>query len=444
MTPRWLDWGNPFSKEEKFQPHDSLVTGALGGETVAGPEMYRPIAIWSEKISECGEDAEPIVFISEDKKFGMAAVFDGLGGSGAGRFDLGGKSYSGARLAASIARKSLIETVCQIWLSSPGLEDALRSTRAEEVMNQGGGIESYLPVGLRAELSKRKLDTEGDREPTNTARASLIPIPDAVGRCFTFTPLPNPSLNVFDSATLGRSFDSSFAAAFSQLGAQAMGSRLKGRAKRHLPTTFAGVFFSEREGKISLKVFWAGDSRVYFLCGRGLFQLTIDHARANSTGTLDPSGDAPMTRVISEHTPNEIDSCYEPHIMGPGFVIACTDGAYGYFATAVHFELALWAALERPTPTEQAKALTTAIGRVTQDDASIAIIPVGFQRAGTLVTSEHRLHLDSLQKEFEEGVAALQKVKPHVAMLEAKIEKMRSEMQASPRSVLSRSGELLR
>ena len=71
-------------------------------------------------------------------------------------------------------------------------------------------------------------------------------------------------------------------------------------------------------------------------------------------GFPDLSGDAPMTRMLSEQTPNEVESYSVPQIPEPRFLIACTDGAYGYFPTGVHFELALWAALEKTSTPDRA------------------------------------------------------------------------------------------
>ena len=401
---------------------------------MAEPSRARPITIWLEKLAGHGEDAEPVVFISEDTKFGMAAVFDGLGGSGAGRFELSNESVTGARLAASLARKSVIETVRRVWLGTPA-ESQFPLTKQSETEAAEVEIDRQLPAALVAELIRRNIEIESIRREVAVVDAAASSHSETFG---AFAGLPNPSLAAFESSTLARSFDSTFANAMDRLGAQAAGSRIKSRVKRQLPTTFAGGFYSEHEGKISLKVFWAGDSRIYFLCSRGLFQLTSDHARANSAGSFDPSGDAPLTRVVSELVPNEIDCCYETGISEPGFLIACTDGAYAYFPTAVHFELALWSALEMRVQAEQEKALEDSIAEVTQDDASLAMIPVGF-RDRVSMTRGRRSELYALQKKFDYTVSALREVRPQIAKLEATVQKMRDDMQASPRASLGGS-----
>jgi hypothetical protein len=177
------------------------------------------------------------------------------------------------------------------------------------------------------------------------------------------------------------------------------------------------------------------------LCSRGLFQLSTDHARVGSTGAVDPSGDAPLTRVISEHVPNEIASYCEPAISEPGFLIACTDGAYAYFSTPVHFELALWSALEMQTQEEQVAALEASIGHVTQDDASLVLIPVGIGQTEEFATRERRSQLHASHKAYEDIASALREAKLQTAKLEAAIERVRGGMQAIPRSMLGVGGE---
>jgi serine/threonine protein phosphatase PrpC len=396
--------------------------------------VFKPFTIWSEKVVDCGEDAEPVVILSEDQAFGMAAVFDGLGGSGAGRFEVSGRTYTGARLAAQLARKTLINTVSRIWHTPvPDDDYRLRWNLSERVPTQQLGTEPDLSVMAATELKALTNDAIGV---PSLSSPSAHPRLDAYGACFEFTNVPNPSLSAFDGATFNRSFDSSFAATIRDLTGQASSSRVKSRAKRHLPTTIAGAFFSQHQGKASIKIMWAGDSRVYFLCNRGLCQLSIDHAQVAANDTIHSGGDAPLTRVISENTPNEIDVYCQPDILEPGFLIACTDGAYGYFATAVHFELALWSALENEKPDEQAMALAKSIAQVTQDDASLAIIPIGKVDSGGFSPHKRKSELANKSLEFEESISLLRECKRKLAQCETNIETMRESMRPLARTEL--------
>jgi serine/threonine protein phosphatase PrpC len=396
--------------------------------------VFRPFTIWSEKVKGFGEDAKPIILMSEDNAFGMAAVFDGLGGSGAGRFELSRGSVSGAQLAATLARETMVDVVHRIWLTS---------TAHDDYRSKWNLADPAAPPQPEAEHSPPLTSYENPNVGVATAN-TLTPVrqdptalPDSCGFCFTVSSVPNPPISAFSGAVLAHSFDSEFTKAINRLAGQVSGSRLKSRIKRFLPTTIAGVFFSENLGKISVRVVWAGDSRVYFLGNRGLFQLSIDHAQVASTASFDTSGDAPLTRVISENTPNEVAEYFLPAIAEPGFLVACTDGAYGYFPTAVHFELALWSALQKQTPSEQAEALAKAIEEVTQDDASLAIVPIGFDRAGTLAVDQRRSNLCAIHDEFESTVALLRETKLQATNLDAKIEHLRGVMKPLLRSLLS-------
>ena len=214
--------------------------------------MFKPFTIWSEKLSGCGEDAEPVVIVSEDRAFGMAAVFDGLGGSGAGRFELpGGATSTGARLAAQLARKTLIDTVSQIWLHPVGEDDY----RSRWNLAERAATSQIEPARELSSLSTtgRHGSASATVSMANLKNQKPLPIADTYGACFTFANVPNPPLSAFDGATIGRSFDLLFANAISHLMGQASSSRVKSRAKRHLPTTIAGVFFHSIRGRCRSK-----------------------------------------------------------------------------------------------------------------------------------------------------------------------------------------------
>jgi serine/threonine protein phosphatase PrpC len=395
---------------------------------------HNPISFWSEKVTGAGEDAFPVTLLSQDLRFGLAAVFDGLGGAGAGRFELPNGSFTGARIAARIAQSSFIETVYRIWLNTPyhnelqtikkngltyeehksGLADtASEGALATKFRKRGFEEAAYLPPGLLS-----------DKPPMDWASE--------------LRGIPNPPLSAFDSFSLGCSFDRTFTDTMRQLSGHASNSRIKTRGKRHLPTTFAAGFFAEHAGKVTLKVFWAGDSRIYLLCSRGLFQLSTDHAQLGA----DPSGDAPLTRVISEQAPNEIDSHQVAEILPPGYLIACTDGAYAYFPTAVHFELALWSALEKKTNEERETDLGNSIADVAQDDASIAIVPIGFDGTHRPIMKKDLTDLHRRRQYFEDRIRDLREAKAHVAKLDAEVEEMRAAMQALPRATLAGGEEI--
>jgi hypothetical protein len=140
--------------------------------------------------------------------------------------------------------------------------------------------------------------------------------------------------------------------------------------------------------------------------------------------------------MLSEQVPNEIECRFEHDIGEPGFVIACTDGAYAYFATGVHFELALWEAIEKGSHQEREAALAASIQAVTQDDTSLVLVPIGFGPERSFVPRKRLSELRTLHTQFENYASALRGLKPQVARLETELERMRENMQAKPAPVL--------
>jgi serine/threonine protein phosphatase PrpC len=427
MMRSFMSWPKAF----KSQDTGTTVTSPT---TAFPPTNFRSLKLWSEKVAGQGEDAQPVILLSEDENFGAIAVFDGLGGSGAGRFDLSVGSLTGAQLAATLGSESFVKSIRDTWSKSTATKQ--RDSR-EHGLQELGIVKSEtivaerLPLAFRGELERRGLQLKApqEAEPVAGGEAKI----DAAG----VQPQTNPSVEEFDAKMLAQNFDSAFTKAIERLGSQASASRIKSRSRRQLPTTFAGAVFSSNLGKTSIKAFWAGDSRVYFLTEQGLFQLTSDHARANSTGGLDLTGDAPLTRMLSEQVPNEIESCFMRDIGELGFVIACTDGAYAYFATAAHFELALWDALEKATQWEREVALAASIQAVTQDDTSLVMVPIGFRSDRPFVSRERISELDVRRKQFDEYGNELRRLKAQLGQLETDLEKLRQDMQARPASMLN-------
>lgn len=61
------------------------------------------LTLWSERITNKGEDAFPACLIDEENNTGVIAVADGLGGSGSTPYEIAGKTYTGAYLASRLA-----------------------------------------------------------------------------------------------------------------------------------------------------------------------------------------------------------------------------------------------------------------------------------------------------------------------------------------------------
>lgn len=66
--------------------------------------------LWTEKITEKGEDAPPTLLLNEEIGTGILAVYDGLGGAGSTPYQIGNKVFSGAYLASRLAMQVAEQT----------------------------------------------------------------------------------------------------------------------------------------------------------------------------------------------------------------------------------------------------------------------------------------------------------------------------------------------
>jgi serine/threonine protein phosphatase PrpC len=82
------------------------------------------ISVYTEKLSGLGEDAPPLLASTPDEAHVCVGVFDGLGGSGAVKYDLGPRAHTGAYCASRLVSWA----VQQAFTSDPSLPtDKLRA-----------------------------------------------------------------------------------------------------------------------------------------------------------------------------------------------------------------------------------------------------------------------------------------------------------------------------
>ena len=161
-------------------------------------------------------------------------------------------------------------------------------------------------------------------------------------------------------------------------------SRIGGTMQRELPSTLAAIFYREQKGSIRVHVRWAGDSRCYLLTGEaGLQQLSQDDTDTpDALSSLEQ--DPPMTNQIVA------DGRYRIHdepddVTTPCVLLCATDGFFNYVQTPAHFEYVLLSALRTaPDPAAWARSLARAVRDYTQDDASLALVALGYQDFGHL------------------------------------------------------------
>ncbi|WKX73097.1 serine/threonine protein phosphatase [Streptomyces sp. XD-27] len=156
-------------------------------------------------------------------------------------------------------------------------------------------------------------------------------------------------------------------------------SKIVGRMRRQLPTTLAAVRYELRGESAECQALWAGDSRAYTLRpDRGLCVLTRDHTEEHDALKLLRS-DPPMTNSVCADREFEIDSQRMAFPL-PCVLLAATDGFFGYVQTPGDFEWLLLDTLMRArTPVEWADLLRREVQGYTADDASLALVALGYR-----------------------------------------------------------------
>lgn len=165
-------------------------------------------------------------------------------------------------------------------------------------------------------------------------------------------------------------------------------SRIAGSLRRDLPTTLSAATFSvDPNGGLRAVSLWAGDSRTHLLTADdGLQQLTRDDA-PNSDALELLINDAPMTNLVCVDRPFTINADVVA-AQTPSVLVTATDGCFGYVVTPAHYELLLLRCLGRAAnPAEWARLLAEEFAGFTSDDASLALVAVGYDSFADLQQS---------------------------------------------------------
>lgn len=158
--------------------------------------------------------------------------------------------------------------------------------------------------------------------------------------------------------------------------------RLGGKLVRALPTTMACIYYrvSPRRDRVSCLIFWAGDSRAYFLTHQsGLQQLTPDELKSEGDALQNLHDDSPVSNCINADSHFHILRGAKEYPM-PVTLLVATDGCFNYFPTPFHFEHAIIASLMDSSMTEEGwkEGLNSRLGRVAADDFSMALVSLGW------------------------------------------------------------------
>jgi hypothetical protein len=154
--------------------------------------------------------------------------------------------------------------------------------------------------------------------------------------------------------------------------------RMRGSIHRQFPTTMAGLEFRASDTEVRWTVLWAGDSRCYVAePGRGLQQLSRDDTESADALEL-LTQDPPMTNVISAGR-HFVLNHWPGRAPLPCLLICATDGFFGYVQTPAEFEHLLWETLLSAQDIVHWSALLAErVGSYTGDDASLALVALGF------------------------------------------------------------------
>jgi hypothetical protein len=103
----------------------------------------------------------------------------------------------------------------------------------------------------------------------------------------------------------------------------------------------------------------------------------VDDLKSGGDALKNIRDDSPLSNYVNA------DVRFEIHIRElaattPCVLITATDGAFKYFKTPAHFEAALLAALVESKSDSWDETLRSAITQVASDDASLALVAIGF------------------------------------------------------------------
>jgi serine/threonine protein phosphatase PrpC len=167
-------------------------------------------------------------------------------------------------------------------------------------------------------------------------------------------------------------------------------TRMRGTIQRTFPSTLAALDFRHVPGRqVSWDVLWAGDSRCYLATpDHGLQQLSRDDVAGSDALELLLQ-DPPMTNMVSADRDFALNR-WQGHAPTPCVLIAATDGFFGYVATPALFEYLLWDTLDGALDSKHwASLLASRVAAYTADDASLAVVGLGFRDFGGLRAAFH-------------------------------------------------------
>lgn len=156
-------------------------------------------------------------------------------------------------------------------------------------------------------------------------------------------------------------------------------SSLRSKLVREYPTTLAIVTLQEQDMGLRVDSYWAGDSRCYLWTKDGFFQISKDDLEEENDPMDNLRNDAAISNCICGDRIFQINHKQFDIKKNPVIIICATDGCFGYFPTPMHFEFILKRSLqEAKDKSDWQERIEKSIQKVTGDDASLALIGIGF------------------------------------------------------------------
>lgn len=200
---------------------------------------------------------------------------------------------------------------------------------------------------------------------------------------------------------------------------------------RKLPTTLALCAFKVEDDFVTIRCYWAGDSRVYLINKNGVTLLTIDDADAPDGDPFSPANmDLAMNNTVCQDREFRINKSVLKLKLekdNPFVLIPCTDGCFGYYKNPIEFEFMLRSQLlnssDEANWSENIKKAI--IENIQQDDFSMSIISLG---ANSFVELKNHLSLTKGNHLFDSYFEWRDGVINGIASLQNQIEECNEQM----------------
>jgi hypothetical protein len=211
-------------------------------------------------------------------------------------------------------------------------------------------------------------------------------------------------------------------------------SKLKSSLIRTLPTTMAVGIVRNEEGKTSIQVIWAGDSRIYLLSSeKGLEQLTKDDLKKDNDPFQNIKNDSQLANAICLEG---FDINYREYQEDgvPPLVFAATDGCFQYVPTPFHFEEQILKTMMKSKDVNIWQSnLTEELSQISGDDLSLALtnpqdnelsestfrlLKDNFERRWTIFKNSYQKPLKKKKQEYEEAKNNIRRAEQHLTKRE--------------------------